>query len=69
MKTKLMTEAMTLPTRTTRKVRKETIDMGKAHHREKIAIGDRKTIKKEMIVPARKKANMMLEQILRIPRI
>lgn len=69
LKTKLMTEAMTLPTRMTRKVRNETMDMGKAHHREKIAMGDRKTIKKEMIVPARKKANMMLEHILRIPRI
>lgn len=69
LKTKLMTEAMTLPTRMTRKVRNETMDMGKAHQREKIAMGDRKTIKKEMIVPARKKANMMLEHILRIPRI
>lgn len=69
LKTKLMTDAITLPTRMTRKVRKETRDMGKANHREKMAMGDRKTITKEMIVPARKKANMMLEQILRIPRI
>lgn len=69
LKTKLMTEAMVLPTRMTRNVRKETMDMGKAHHREKIAMGDKKTMMKEMIVPARKKANMMLEHILRIPRI
>jgi hypothetical protein len=69
LKTKLITEAMTLPTRMITKVRKETRDMGKAHHLEKIATGERKTIIKETMVPARKKANMMLEQILRIPRI
>ena len=69
LKTKLMTEAMTLPTRMTKKVRKETRDMGRAHHREKMAMGERKIIAKEMTVPARKKANMMLEHILRIPRI
>lgn len=69
LKTKLITEAMTLPTSIMRNVRKETSDMGKAHHLEKIAMGERKTIMKETIVPARKKANMMFEQILRIPRI
>lgn len=69
LKTKLMTDAMTLPTRMTRKVRKEISDIGKAHHLEKMAMGDRKTITKEMTVPARKKANIMLEQSLRIPRI
>lgn len=69
LKTKLITEAMTLPTRIIRKVRKEIRDIGRAHHREKMAMGERKTMMKETMVPARKKANMMLEQILRIPRI
>lgn len=69
LKTKLMTDAITDATRTIKNVKKETRVMGIAHHREKMARGDKKTIEKETTVPARKKANMMLEQILRIPRI
>ena len=69
LKTKLMTDAITDATRVIKNVKKETRAIGRAHHREKMARGDMRIIAKETIVPARKKANMMLEQIFRIPRI
>lgn len=66
LKMKLMTEAMTEAARIHTKVRDEIKAMGNDHHREKMANGERKAIRKAMMVPARKRANMMCEQILRM---
>lgn len=66
LKMKLMTEAMMEAARMHTKVREEMKAMGRDHHREMIAIGERKTMRKAMMVPARKRANMMWEQILRM---
>lgn len=69
LKTKLMTDAMVEAVKISMKVMAEMKAMGKDHHRENIAIGDRKTSKNASIVPARKNANMMCEQIFRMFRI
>lgn len=69
LKTKLMTDAMVEAANIRIKVAAEMKAIGKDHQREKMAIGDRKTIRKARMVPARKKANMICEQIMRMLRI
>lgn len=69
MNTKLMTDAMTDAAKMSTNVTAEMMAMGKDHQREKMAIGERNTSRKARMVPARKKANMISEQILRMLRI
>lgn len=58
MKTKLMTDAMVDAARMSTKVMAERKAIGRDHHREKMAMGERKTSTKARIVPVRKKANI-----------
>lgn len=58
LKTKLMTEAMIDAAKISIKVIADKMAIGKDHHREKMATGDRKASTKARTVPVRKNANI-----------